>query len=115
GGLEASGGEGTHLEVEAAAEPVLFSDQGVGGYYPVVEDDLEAVHAAVADGGYGPGLDCSPLRLGEVEGVSGEAGFLNDEQREAAVAGGGVVVGAGQDHEQIGSAGERGPRLGSPQ
>src|SRR5690606_42518 len=83
GGLEASGGEGTHLEVEAAAEPVLFSDQGVGGYYPVVEDDLEAVHAAVADGGYGPGLDCSPLRLGEVEGVSGEAGFLNDEQREA--------------------------------
>src|SRR5436309_2694996 len=58
-----------------------------------------------------PAFDLAPARLLERERVPGGGLLLDDEQREPAVAGRPVGVGAGEEHEDVGATGERRPRL----
>ena len=97
-------------------EAGLLADEVLGRHPPVVERDLVAVHAAIADG-----VDRTPLhlpdaavgdrRLGELEAVTVAARLGDDEQAQPAVGLGAVRIGAGEQHQHVGAGAERAPRL----
>ena len=105
--------EAGHLQVEALPDPVVAADEVLRGHEPVIESDLEAVHAPVAQRGDGPPLDSSAPLVGELEVVAFRLGLRHDEQAEAPVGFAPVGIGAGQQHQHVGPAGEGAPRLGA--
>ena len=62
--------EAGHLQVEALPDAVAAADEVLRRHEPVVESDLEAVHAPVAQRGDGPPLDGAAPLVGELEVVA---------------------------------------------
>jgi hypothetical protein len=78
-GLQPTHGEALHLQVEPAIQPLVSTQQRDLGKQVTIEDQLEGVHASVAD--CRDGTPCnyaaSGLRKGEL--VAREGRFLGDE------------------------------------
>ena len=69
------------------------------------------MHAAVADRVDRAAFDLAAAPVVERERVALGARLLDDEDRQAAVPGGAVGVGAREQHEHVGAPGERRPGL----
>ncbi len=112
GGLEAPVLEPLHREIEAATDAGFTADEAVVGHPPAVEGDLVRVHAAVPDGVDGAALHLpAGTVLRELEAVAFGSRLGHDEEREAAVLLGPIGVGAGEQHQHVGTGAEGAPRL----
>ena len=113
--------ESGHLQIETLPLSFLAPDQVLGCHPPVVERELVGVHAAVAER-----VDRSPFELaltepgrpaldrivlGEQEAVRIGLRLRDDEEREAAMTPRPIRVGARKKHQNVGTGGERAPRL----
>ena len=69
------------------------------------------MHAAVPDGVDGAALDLAAAVLLQRERVTRHRVLLDDEQRQPAVPGGPIGIGAREQHDELGPPGEGGPGL----
>ena len=110
-GLQASGGEALHLQIEPLPFPVLLADQILGGDDPVLEAERERVHAAVARGRVGLPVQHTAARLAHLELVAREAVLRHDEEREPARTALRIGIGTREESEHVGAPGKRAPCL----
>src|SRR5262249_61526823 len=110
-GLETTGGEALHLEVEALPLAFLLADQVLRRHEVALEAERERVHAAVARRPVGLAVQHAAARLLHLELVAGEGILRHDEERESAGALLHVGVGAREQPQDARPSSERGPRL----
>ena len=106
--LQAAAGKPLHLQIKAASQTGVAANQVLIGNKPIVENQFKGVHPAIADGGNGSARKTavSPHMLKFVA-IIGR--FFHDEKGEAAMRFRHVWIGAGQNHEDVGAAGESTP------
>jgi hypothetical protein len=108
GRLETTDREPAHLQVEPAIEALVPADERRERQEEIFEDELEAVHAPVANRRDGSATQDAAARLDELERVTGEGGLLRHEEAEAAMA---VFTGAAEEHQELRPASERAPEF----
>jgi hypothetical protein len=109
--LQATRREAGHLQIEAAADPALATDEIGARHEVVLEVERERVHAAIARRRVGLADEAAAARLHHLERVTVEAVLGGDEQRESLRARARVRVGAREHREHVGAPRERAPRL----
>ncbi len=110
-GLQPSGREAAHLQVEALAESARPADEILRRHEVVLELQRERVHAAVAGRRVGLAAHLAAAGLRALEVVAAMRLLLDDEERQALRTLAHVGIGAQQQREHVGAARERAPRL----